>query len=288
MPTPDISNHEALTPRQLLALLKARKRITIWTALCLALLAGAWQLVSPKEYKSAVLVSIVSDDRGRLGGLSSIVSQLGPLASLAGAAGLGMSQKAEPLAVLKSHFLAQQFIVENNIIETFYTPKVWRQRVLQSLGLRKKPTLWKATKYFDENIVRVTQDSKTGLITLSVTWRDPQLAATWANGLIQMANKQLRDKAITESQKHIDYLTDQATKTTLVELRTAVSALIENEVKQSMLAKGNEQFALAIIDPAVAPEEPSSPGFFISLLGGALAGFALSCFGIYVSASLRK
>jgi hypothetical protein len=103
-----------------------------------------------------------------------------------------------------------------------------------------------------------------------------------------MANQQLRDKAITESQRHIDYLTDQASKTSLVELRTAVGALIENEVKQSMLAKGNEQFALSIIDPAVAPEETSSPGFFISLLGGALAGFAISSFGIYVSASLRK
>jgi uncharacterized protein involved in exopolysaccharide biosynthesis len=289
MPTPEVSYRQALTPMALLALLKAHRRGIIWTAVCLAVLAGAWQLVTPMEYKSAVLVSIASDDRSRLGGgLSSVVSQLGPLASLAGAAGLGMSQKAEPLAVLKSHFLAQQFIVENNIIDIFYTPTALRQRILQFFGLRKKPTLWKATEYFDQKIVRVTQDTKTGLITLSVTWRDPKVAAAWANGLIQMANRQLRDKAIAESQRHIDYLTDQASKTSLVELRTAVSALIENEVKQSMLAKGNDQFALSIIDPAVAPEEPSSPGLFMTLLGGALAGFALSSFSIYVFASARK
>jgi uncharacterized protein involved in exopolysaccharide biosynthesis len=287
MPSTD-ADPGPITPMEMMALIKARRRVIILTSFCLALLAGVWQLVTPKEYKSSVLVSIVSDDRSRLGGLSSIVSQLGPLASLAGAAGLGLTQKAEPVAVLKSHLLAQQFIVEHSLLDILYAHSTLRQTILRSLGLRKKPTLWKATEYFDEKIVRVTQDTKTGLITLSVTWRDPNLAATWANGLVQMANQHLREKAIAESQRHIDYLTDQASKTSLVELQHAVSGLIENEVKQSMMAKGNEQFALSVIDPAVVPEEPSTPGFFISLLAGAVTGFALSSFGVYVFASLTR
>ena len=277
-----------LTPLELIAILKARRRSILLVTVCVAALAGAWQIITPREYRASVLVSIASDDRGRLGALSSIASQLGPLASLAGAAGIGGAQKSEPLAVLKSRFLAQKFILENDVLQIMYTPTSVRQRFLQSLGLRKKPTIGKATDYFIKNISRVSQDAKTGLITLSVTWRDPKLASMWANGLIESTNRYLRDKAIAESQRHIEYLTDQAQKTSLVELRTAVSSLIENEVKQSMIAKGNDEFALLIIDPAVIPDEPSTPGLALCLLGGALAGFALSVFAIYLLANVRR
>jgi uncharacterized protein involved in exopolysaccharide biosynthesis len=277
-----------LTLLELIAILKARRRSILWVSVFVAALAGAWQIITPREYRASVLVSIASDDRGRLGALSSIASQLGPLASLAGAAGIGGPQKSEPLAVLKSRFLAQKFILENNVLEIFYTPTSVRQKFLQALGLRKKPTIGKATDYFIEKISRVALDAKTGLITLSVTWRDPKLAALWANGMIELTNRYLRDKAIAESQRHIEYLTDQALKTSLVDLRTAVSSLIENEVKQSMLARGNDEFALVIIDPAVIPDEPSSPGFALCLLAGALAGFALSVFAIYLLATVKR
>jgi len=49
-------------------------------------------------------------------------------------------------------------------------------------------------------------DPKTGLVTLSITWNDPNIAAKWANGLVRMANDYLRDQAIEESERNIAYL----------------------------------------------------------------------------------
>jgi uncharacterized protein involved in exopolysaccharide biosynthesis len=269
-------------------ILRRKRRTIMWTMICFSVVAGVWQRVFPKEYKASVLVSIAADDRSRLGGLSSIVSQLGPLASLAGAAGIGVPQKSEAMAVLKSHFLIQKFISENNLLPILYESATGLRKLLRSLSPHKEPTLWRASQYFEERIRHVSQDSKTGLITLNVTWRDPKIAAMWANGLIEITNRYLREKAIAESQRHIAFLTDQAAQTTLVELHTAVSTLIANEVKQSMMAKGSEEFALVVIDPAVVPEEPSSPGFVLCLFVGALAGIAISVFGIYLVTSLRR
>ena len=44
----------------------------------------------------------------------------------------------------------------------------------------------------------VDEDKKSGLITLSITWKDPQVAANWANDLVKQLNEQLREQAIDE------------------------------------------------------------------------------------------
>ena len=50
------------------------------------------------------------------------------------------------------------------------------------------PTMEDAYRLFD-SIRNVDEDIQTGLVTVTVDWSDPKLAAEWANGLVQDVNE---------------------------------------------------------------------------------------------------
>jgi len=100
---------------------------------------------------------------------------------------------------------------------------------------------------------------KSGLITLSISWKDPGIAAQWANRLVKQLNEQLRQKAITDSKKRVGYLEQELAKTTLQDMRDVLYNLLESEKQKAMLANVNEDFALEVIDPAVAPKTREYP-----------------------------
>jgi uncharacterized protein involved in exopolysaccharide biosynthesis len=137
---------------------------------------------------------------------------------------------------------------------------------------KKIPTLWKANRDF-RKIRGVVDDKKTNMVILKITWKDPQQAAKWANDLVRITNSYLRDKAIQEAERNIAYLNEQASKTTVVEAQKSIYSLLETEINKEMLARGREEYALKVVDPAFVPEKPSSAGPM--LLG--MLGFGLGC-----------
>ncbi len=67
----------------------------------------------------------------------------------------------------------------------------------------------------------------------------------------------------------------------------ALGTLMENEYKQAMLAGGNDEYAMKVIDPAAAPETPSSLRRGFIVLGGLLGGLFISLLFIFARASWR-
>ena len=91
-----------------------------------------------------------------------------------------------------------------------------------------------------------------------------------------MTNDYLRDKAIATSERHIAYLKQQAAATDMVGVKQAIYGLMEREINKEMLARGTEEYALNVIDPAQAPEIPSSPRPILWTIAGTLFGVLLS------------
>jgi uncharacterized protein involved in exopolysaccharide biosynthesis len=273
---------------RLIEAVRVRRVWILITAAAFAIAAGAWQLLADKSYKASVLVSVVTEDRGRLGNVASLVSQLGPLASLAGLSG-GGGHDAEPVAVLQSGYLTEKYIAENQLMPVLYSRR-WdaEGRHWKVSDPKRIPTLWKANDMFSKQIRRVNQDAKSGLITLSIVWTDPRQAAEWANGLVKATNQYLRERAIDEADRNISYLSAQIAKTDLVEVRAALSALAETEIKHSMLARGSEEFALRVLDPAVPPDDPTTPGLATAVAAGALGGLCIAVFALYCTISFRR
>jgi len=250
--------------------------ITICTSLVAAI--AAWSL--PKQYVAKVLLSPVTNQSGSggLGGVSSALSQLGGLASLAGiAAPGGGGDKEDAIATLQSEALTEKYIREHNLLPILFK-NMWDSRLQKWITAdpEKIPTLWKGNQYFARHVREVNDGARSGLVTLTITWTDPRLAAEWANGLVSLTNDVLREKAIRETDRNIAYLNDQASKTNIVETRNAIYSLLETEIKKQMIARGSDEYAFKVIDPAVVAERASSPqkGLWISL--GFLFGLLLS------------
>jgi uncharacterized protein involved in exopolysaccharide biosynthesis len=270
---------------------QSRLMVIVVTAIC-TLLAGGVGLVLPKKYEALIVISPVSTTAGSGqggGGISSMLSEFGGLASLAGLSVGGDSRKAEFVTVLQSALLTTTYIKNNNLLPVlFYKQWDTQNQRWKPLPADKMPTLWKANEFFRKKVRKINTDSKTGIVTMGVTWTDPQLAADWANGLVKMANEYLRNKAITLSDRNIAYLNEQAAKTDLVGARQAISSLLQTEINKQMLARGNEEYAFKVLDPAMPPERPTTPPPLLLVLGGLLGGLMLTTIIVFSRLAWRR
>ncbi len=243
------------------------------TSLLCAVIAGVGAVIIGKKYTATVLLSVVSDDHSAMGGISSLLGQFSTLSNIAGISLSSDSKKSESVATLQSRSLTEQFISDHQLVPVLFKDNLFS--FASEGGKGQQPSLWKASELFNR-YREVTVDAKTGLVSLSITWRDPELAAQWANQLVELANRRLRDRAIQEAERNIAYLSEQSRKADLVALQSALSDIMGAQLKQAMLARGNEEYALRVIDPAFPPENPSTPRKIFVILAGLLVGFGTS------------
>lgn len=273
---------------QVLWLKRWRAMAFTGTLVALALVAA---LVSHKKYESSTLLAAVTETPGesQVGRLGAALSGLGGLASLAGLSAGVNGRSAETIAVLQSGALTEQFIQDNHLLPVLYA-RLWDSRLgrWKTTDPEKIPNLWKANRYFGRRVRAVTQNPKTGLVTLTITWTDPQLAAAWANGLVKLTNDYLRAQAIAASDRDIAYLEGEAAKTEEVGVRQSIYLVLQNEIDKSMLARGTEQYALKVLDPAAVPSEPSSPQPVMWCLLAFLTGVVLSLLAAFVNVAWQS
>jgi uncharacterized protein involved in exopolysaccharide biosynthesis len=67
-------------------------------------------------------------------------------------------------------------------------------------------------------------------------------------------------------------------------LRTAIFALMQSEIKNEMLSRGNDEYALKVIDPAAVPEKPASPQPLLLTISAVIAGFVVCAVVVLVRA----
>jgi uncharacterized protein involved in exopolysaccharide biosynthesis len=127
----------------------------------------------------------------------------------------------------------------------------------------------------------VLTDNHTGLVTMSIKWTDPVAAATWANDLVKLTNDYLRKKAIDEAERSIAYLSEQASRTDVVGVKQAIFSILESEINKETLARGREEFALRVVDPAVPPEMATSPVASLWAIAGLIGALMASTLVIY-------
>jgi uncharacterized protein involved in exopolysaccharide biosynthesis len=246
---------------------------TIWgqkyLVLAIALLGGViatfFALTAVPLYQAQVTVTEVRDTA--MGSSSSLLGQLGGLASIAGLnVNAGGSQPERP-AVLESRALVTAFV------QQYHVAPLLR-------GNSQVPMSdWLAVERFRDTVFDLHVDKLKDTTTISILWRDPVVAARWANDIVGLANEMLRTRAIQESTRNIEYLNKQLAKTTVVEIQRVMYSLIENETKALMLAQGRLEYAFTVVDPAVAPEIRYSPKRTLMVISGLfIGGFAGSLF----------
>jgi uncharacterized protein involved in exopolysaccharide biosynthesis len=256
--------------------------------LVFAAAAGAVAFMSPKQYEATITLAAANNSPGggQMGNLGGMASQFGGLAALAGISVGGDSSKSESIAVLQSERLTETYIRQNQLLPVLFH-KNWDagRKAWNIQDPLKIPTLWKANREFDKSIRKVTVNAKTGIVTLTMTWEDPVLAANWANGMVQLTNEFLLEKAIREAEHNIDYLNTSAGKSNVVEERQAIYSILKTEINRAMLARGSNEYAFKILDPAVTPEMASSPRKMLWTLAGAAFGLLAALLWVFARAS---
>jgi uncharacterized protein involved in exopolysaccharide biosynthesis len=274
---------DQLTLKDLVRLFRTKAILIVTFSLICGILAGVAAFRAPKWYQASVVLSPVdTTNNGNMA--NSVTSQLGGIAALAGLSMSGDSKKAEAVAVLQSEALTERYIDKNQLLPVLYQ-KDWDAATHSWKHPLDPPTLWKANQLFKKSLRTIAIDSKTGIVTLKIDWKDPVVAANWANGIVDMTNEVLRNKAITESERNVAYLTDQAARTNIVEVRNAIYGILEGEIKKAMLARGSEEYAFRIIDPARPSEKQSSPIKSLWIVVGLFAGFFISTLVAFIHSS---
>jgi len=266
---------------ELWKILWRRKLLIVAITAVFALSSVVYALLATEWYRAEVVLA-PTDSKSTQG----LAAQLGGIASLAGIT-VGSTSTAEPLAVLGSRDFARSFIEDYDLVKVLFDDE-WDESTdsWKSNDPKKQPDIREAVKYFRDNVRTVRQDINTGLVTLTIEWKNPVLAAAWANVLVRRLNESMRERAIAEAQANIDYLQAELASTNLVTLQQSIGRLIESEVQKLMLARGHEEFVFRVVDTADVPHLRHWPKrtlivLLATFLGGTLgAAIAISLDGM--------
>jgi len=265
---------------EIIAILFERKKLILVVAVCTTVLAVVYAFQITPIYRAETLLAPVSHDGSNKVG--AMASQFGGLASIAGInLGGGGGGAEEVIATLKSRGLTNEFIKAENLLPVLFD-KGYLQSEKRWKNAYKAPTTWVAYELFDR-IRKIKIDKKTRLVTLSIDWKDPHLAAIWVNKLVVMVNEKTRAVAINASFKSIEYLQQELEKTSVIEIKQSIYSLIEAQTKTKMMANTQEEYAFRVLDLAVTPEDRVRPkrklivifGFMLGLFLGVVAVFIL-------------
>jgi uncharacterized protein involved in exopolysaccharide biosynthesis len=263
-----------------------------WTVIAVSILAMiasvAYALLATQWWRAEVLLVPVSqkgtgvpDGLGALGGLAG-------LASIAGIS-LGDDDAAEPIAVLQSGDFTRSFVEEQKLL-----PVLFHDQWDASAGRWKgdDPKEWPddrdAVRLFEKKIRQVDVDKQTGLVTLTIDWTDPVLAANWANLLVDRVNERMRMRALGEADHNIKYLRRELTGSNIVTLQQSLGRLLENEMHKMMVARGSTEYSFRFVDRAEPPKWRSRPKRALVVILGTLAGAILAVFAALSLHSARK
>lgn len=257
--------------------------VTVGTVAAISVLAS---LLMTPVYRAEVLLAPVPTDGNEA--TSTLMGQLGGIAALVGGSVANSKDRtAESVATLRSRSLASDFIRELNLKPVLF-PAKWDADQQKWRDPDEVPTDFDAYDLFDKNIRTVNLDRRTGLVSVTMEWRDPALAASWANRLVTAVNLRRRNEAIHEAQQTIKYLEQQLPRTSSVEIQQSIYRLIETQLKTIALANAREEYAFRVIDPAAVPERRVWPKRSLIVALGIVFGLLVAAGAVFVRRALAR
>jgi uncharacterized protein involved in exopolysaccharide biosynthesis len=277
-----VTADDEISLRELWDILWRGKWLIIVVTVVFAVASVVYALLATEWYRAEVLLA-PAEERSTQG----LSGQLGGLAALAGVS-IGGGGSAEPIAVLKSREFARAFIEDFDLVPLFFQEK-WD--AANGVWLGEDPEEWPeirdAIKYFEENVLKVSESRDSGLVTLAIEWTDPEIAAKWARELVIRLNERLRERALQEAETNVAFLQTELGQTSVVTLQQSIGRLLENELQKLMLARGNEEFAFRVIDPPSVPKEPVRPKPALIAVVGTILGGMLAVFFVFLRHAVR-
>ncbi|MDI3428894.1 MULTISPECIES: Wzz/FepE/Etk N-terminal domain-containing protein [Aeromonas] len=277
--------------RELFAALWRGKWWIVASTLIGAVIAVLVAISLPDVYRSEALLAPSAEQQG--GGLAAMAAQFGGLASLAGvnlnsggpdktaiAVEIGRSRQflsnfirqhhleVPLMAVVKADKTTGELVIDAEIYDV--ASKKWVREVPP--GKSVEPTDWELVKTF-RDVASISQDAKSGLVTVAVEFYSPESAKQWVDWLVADLNEAMKLRDQTDATRNITYLKAQLEKTPVADMQKVFYQLIEDQTKTLMLTEVNQEYVFKTLDPAVVAEEKVKPKrALIAVLGTLLGG----------------
>jgi LPS O-antigen subunit length determinant protein (WzzB/FepE family) len=201
---------------------------------------------------------------------------------------------------MRSRGFIEEFISENNLAVEVFAAEGWAMGSNQleinadiydvdslqwvrdaSAGKTADPSGWELFKKFS-GMFSVSEDNKTGMISVSVEYFSPELAKEWVDRLVIGINQHMQSRKLEKVNINIQYLEAQIEKTSIAEMREVFYTIIEEQIKSKMLAEASPEYAFVTVSPAMVPEEKSQPKRALICILGTLLGGMLSVLWVLV------
>ena len=291
--------------RELFSVLWAGKVKIIAITAVFAVASVIYALSVPNQYKATALLAPAQSDGG---GLSGALGQLGGLASLAGVSIGGGESSESQIAqeIMKSWSFVEGFIADNDLAVEVYAAEGWSKGsnelqinqdaydsegsewlIEDDSGVVGPPSSWQLFKAFSERVA-VSEDKKSGLVSVSIEYYSPQIAKQWLDLYISAINKHMQERQVKKVSNNISYLEAQIGKTSIAEMREVFYTIIEEQTKNKMVAEASPDYAFVAVSPSMVPEEKSQPKRALICILGTLLGGMLSVLLVLVMHYARK
>ena len=292
--------------RELFGVLWGNKIKIIGITAVFSVVSVIYALSVPNQYKASALLAPAQQQSG---GLSGALGQLGGLASLAGVSigGGDSSESQVAQEIMKSWSFIEGFIAVNDLAVEVYAAEGWSRESNQlkfdndvyevktktwlvendKIGQLGPPTSWQLFEKFSE-MLAVSEDKKSGLISVSIEYYSPQIAKQWLDLYISSINKHMQARQVVKVSNNIEYLEAQIEKTSITEMQEVFYTIIEEQIKSQMLAEASPDYAFVAVSPSMVPEEKSQPKRALICILGTLLGGILSVLTVLVLHFARK
>lgn len=292
--------------RELFMVLWAGKIKIVAITAVFAVASVIYALSVPNQYKATALLAPAQQESG---GLSGALGQLGGLASLAGVSIGGGESSESQIAqeIMKSWSFVEGFIADNDLAVEVYAAEGWSRKSNQlkidndiyeveakswlveddHTGKEGPPSSWQLFEAFSDKL-SVSEDKKSGLVSVSIEYYSPQIAKQWLDLYISAINKHMQARQVGKVSTNISYLEAQIEKTSIAEMREVFYTIIEEQTKKKMVAEASPDYAFVAVSPSMVPEEKSQPKRALICILGTLLGGMLSVLLVLVMHYAKK
>jgi len=280
--------------RELFYVLLEGKWIIVSLTAFVSIIGVIYSLLLPNIYESKTMLVPVNSSSG-------ISGALGSYSGLAGLAGISLPSGGDEGNSAKAiQKISSLSFFENNILPNIHLPnlmavKSWNSKTNTltfddsiydtnsntwirdySYPQQQIPSAQESFEVFKTAHLSLSEDKKSGFITLAIKHQSPFIAKQWVELVINEVNAFYRQKDKSESEKAVSYLNQQISITGLSEIKQAIAQLLQEETKKLTLIEANQYYVFDYIDPPVVMEKKSEPKRALICILSALLGGMLS------------
>jgi uncharacterized protein involved in exopolysaccharide biosynthesis len=287
-------------------IIQKRRKLIVRVVIAAVLATAVISLLMTNIYQAKAVITPITLKEGRSGDatLSTLMLQFGDISGIRLPGG---SSVAEIVNLLKSNILREKIIERYQLLPVLFykkwdaEKKAWKEglslnplvyieklaNIITSAtqrGISEKhpdiPDVWDGLRKLDK-IVEISQNVKENAITITVDYRDPEMAARMVEYFLTALTDHMSSETRRVATINRQYLEEQLGKTADPLIRQKIYNLIAQQLETSMMAEVKENFAFKVIDPPKVPDKKISPkriqmailSFIVSIFIGVFLAF---------------